>query len=252
MKSTHLIPIFVFCGSVGACGGGSDGPVQPPPQEPPPALLFGGFWLGTMSFESGQITEEYIALVTEDGQFRFLSATMPFLFSGVQATNDGSVSATGQGITDLVFLDGTHSTAFTAEGTLVEREGFSGAWSTTAGDAGTFDFSYDPEYERPSSLALLEGVWSAYDDFGSPVATFTFDPSGTFNGQNVAGCSSLGDVMIADGRYNVYLVNSTISGCGIAGDYSGMAALADVNGSNDAMVLTIDDGSRAILLGLQK
>ncbi|MEQ9563550.1 MAG: hypothetical protein RLN69_13605, partial [Woeseiaceae bacterium] len=78
------------------------------------------------------------------------------------------------------------------------------------------------------------------------------DGIGQFTGQNSAGCTSTGSFLILDPRYNVYQVDSTISGCVIAGQYSGLAAIGDIDNPNDAIFLAIDNGQLALILGLQK
>ena len=60
---------------LGGCGGGSGGSPPPPPPPPPPPTdaLPGGHWVGTVTNEFNAVTEEYVALVDENGRFRFVS-----------------------------------------------------------------------------------------------------------------------------------------------------------------------------------
>jgi hypothetical protein len=50
----------------------------------------------------------------------------------------------------------------------------------------------------------------------------------------------------------LYRSNSTIVGCPIAGDYSGLALVFDDLAANDSLLLSINNDQRALLLGLQK
>jgi hypothetical protein len=214
----------------------------------------GGFWLGVVTFDMNQTSELFVALTTEDGRYRFISGESNTQFIGSQMIDTTNVTGSGLGYADTntTWSDNTAVTESTTDAQLVERDTFSGTWSTASGDSGQFDMFYDFEYESPSSLALLEGVWTSYDDFGNPVATFSIDDGGQLTGQNTSGCTSSGQISIIDDRYNIYDVSSTISNCFIAGDYSGLAAVGEVNVPGDAILLSIGNNDRAIILGLEK
>jgi hypothetical protein len=206
-----------------------------------------------MTMDASQGSEECVALVSEDGQFRFICIFTPLQLVGMQSFSSGVVAGTGIALSPLVFLDGSTVSNLTTEGVLVEKDSFTGTWTTDSpGDSGSFEFFYDAEYERVPSLALLAGSWSGYDEMGNPNVSFTIDNLGQFTGQNSAGCTSTGSFLILDPNYNVYQVDSTISGCVIAGQYSGLAAVGDIDNPNDAIFLAIDNGQRALILGLQK
>jgi hypothetical protein len=238
-----------------ACGGGSgssQGTTVVPP--PPPDQAAAGLWYGTLTFDAAMGSEDVIAIVSEDGQFRMISADTLVQMSGTVAVDSSSLTGTGVAFASPggTWPDGSSAADMTLTATVVERDTISGAWSSTAMESGTFEWFYDPLYERDSSLSLLEGMWTAYDELGNPDVTFTIQNSGSFDGQNGQGCVSIGQFTIIDAAFNVYQVQSTVSGCGIAGDYSGLAVLADLVTPNDIMVFTVDNGDRAILLGFQK
>ncbi len=260
MLNRNKTSLIVVAALLAACGGGggsgSSAPTQnPPPPPPPPVAVFGGIWTGILTFDSSQSTEEFVGLVTEDGQFRFISVDSPKQFVGTQSTNSGTVSGSGIAITTAnteTWPDGSTVTNISTDGQLGQKATFAGTWIADSGDGGSFQFAYDSEYERASSLALLEGVWSEVDDLGNPVASFTIDSLGLFTGQNASSCTSQGSFLIVDSRYNLYQINSTITGCPIAGDYSGFAVVGDLFVPNDFIVIAVDDGSRPIILGLNK
>ncbi|MDH4049096.1 MAG: hypothetical protein OEW68_07600 [Gammaproteobacteria bacterium] len=239
-----------------ACGGGSDAPATPPVVVTPPPVdqLPGGLWFGTMTFDAAMGSEDVIGMVSEDGRLRLISADTLTQMSalvtvaGTSLTGDGKAFASPGGI----WPDGSTVGDLSIAATVAQRNTMSGAWSTTATESGTFDLYYDDFYERDSSLSLLSGMWTAYDDLGNPDVTFTIQNSGSFDGQNMQGCVSNGQISIIDSRFDLYAVQSTISGCGIAGDYSGLISIFDLISQNDAMVFVVDNGSTAILLGLQK
>ncbi|MDH5344702.1 MAG: hypothetical protein OEW59_02980 [Gammaproteobacteria bacterium] len=258
MNSRHIPALLAALLTFAACGGGSSStppPPSPPPPPPPPVNeAMGGFWAGVLTFDMTQTSELFVGLVSEDGRFSFISAESDIQFTGSQQVDVAHVVGSGLGYADpgATWLDMTPVTAVSTDGTVDERNTYSGIWSTASGESGSFDFFYDQEYERDSSLALLEGAWTAYDDMGVPVATFTIDAGGAFNGQNVNGCVSSGTFSIIDPNYNAYSVDSTISNCFIAGDYFGLAAVGDISAVNDAIILTISNDDRAIVLGLEK
>jgi len=214
----------------------------------------GGFWVGVVTFDLSQTSELFVALATDDGRFRFISAESETQFIGTQVITTTDVIGTGQGYADPItpWLDMTVVSDATTDALLIEKDTFNGIWSTASGESGNFDFFYDSTYENPSSLSTFAGVWTAYDDFGSPEAIFTIDDMGQFTGQNTSGCTSSGQISLIDDRYNVYEVASTISGCLIAGDYEGMAAIGEINVPGDAILLSVSNNDRAILLGLEK
>jgi hypothetical protein len=98
----------------------------------------------------------------------------------------------------------------------------------------------------------VSGTWTVYDDNLNPFATFTIEADGRFFGQNVLGCTSLGQVSLIDQQFNVYDVESTISGCPIAGDYAGLATLGELVNPNDVLLASLSNDQRALLLAMER
>jgi hypothetical protein len=122
-----------------------------------------------------------------------------------------------------------------------------------SGESGSFEFFYDPTfYERSSPLALLTGSWTSYDELLNPDVTFTIAADGSFSGQSSTGCTSIGQFSVIDAAFNLYEIQSTVSGCPIAGDHVGLAFLADFFVPNDALFFAVDNGSRATWIGFEK
>lgn len=264
MKAKNLalaVSLSVFL--VPGCGGGGGGspatPPAPPPPPPPVAVPFGGLWFGTVTYDGSPVTEEAVGFVTEDGRFRLLAldgtTESMTLFAGRHSFDNGSIAGSGAGLAPpgvSTWLDGSTVTGITTTGTLNPQDSFIGEWFADAGDTGSFEFFYDAEYERPSSLSLLAGVWTVFDDLGNPTATFTIESNGLFTAQNTFGCTSAGEFLISDSAYNIYLAVSTISNCALDGNYTSMAIVADVASANDAIVLTIDNGNLSIVAAMLK
>lgn len=254
MKTRLLLAGALYTLVITACGGGSSSPAPPvaTPPTPPPVEKFGGFFFGELFIDQAMASEVCAALVTEDGQFRFLCVFTDLQFAGMSSRDGNTLTGSGLAYSTLGFLDGNTVTDLSVDATLVNGTSLTGTWSTAAGDAGSFDMSYDADYERPSSLALLAGVWQATDEFGSPDAIFTIDELGAFVASNNAGCMSIGSFLVLDSRYNLYQMSSTIMGCPIAGDYSGLALVTDDVAVNDAILFAISNDQRALFAALEK
>lgn len=258
MEHNKAVAFLFALTLLSACGGGGGGggatSTTPPPiiEQPPAATIFGGLWFGDMVIDAAMGSEECGALITEDGQFRFLCAFTDLQLTGMSSRNMNSMTGSGLAFSSLGFLDGAFVSDLTVQATLVEKTSLVGTWSTSAGDTGSFNMVYDVEYETPSSLAPLEGVWEGTDELGNPNATFTIDNLGSFTAQNSEGCTSSGMFLILDDRYDLVQVNSTIVGCSIAGDYSGLALVFGDVVANDTILVSINSDQRALLFELQK
>jgi len=243
--------LFILLSSCG--GGGSGGGGQIIPGDPGDQAL-GGFWTGSLTIDGQPGAQELVGISTDDGRFRFISVDTEAQFVGTAQADGTSVTGSGTAYAPAGFTwrDGSTVTTVTMTATIAERDSFAGSWSSGTGESGTFDFDYDAEYEKDSSLGLLSGVWIVYDDNLNPFATFTIDPDGRFTAQNVVGCTSSGKISIIDARFNVYQIESTIVGCAIAGDYTGLGALGDIVNPNDVFLFSVSNPERALLLGLER
>lgn len=257
LLTSCLALALVACGGGGGGGSSGDGGSQsPPPPPPPPAdAKPGGQWFGFLTNEFNMVTEVYIAMVDENGRFRFASLDSAVQMSGNFSISGNDLAGDGTAFADagVFWLDANSATPVTMEATLVERSEMSGTWTTESGEFGSFEFFYDPTfYERASPVDLLEGTWIGYDEFENPDVVFTIAADGSFTGQNSSGCNSTGQFAEIVAGFNLYEVQSTIADCALAGDYVGLAFLGDLLEPNDALVFASDNGSRAFLLGLEK
>lgn len=244
-----LVGGIAACAIPGCGGGGSGGGGQSAVGQ-----RLGGFWTGSLTVDGVPGQQEFVGISTDDGRFRFISTDTGSQFVGAVRAVGESVVGTGKGYapTGFTWRDGSTVTNVSMSGTIRERAMFTGSWSSGTGESGRFSFVYDPDYEKNSSLSLIAGVWTVYDDYSNPFATFTIEPDGRFTGQNAVGCTSMGQISIVDTRFNVYDIRSTISSCAIAGDYTGLGALGKVANPNDAFLFSVSNDQHALLLGLQK
>ena len=239
--------VFSLSSCVVACGGsggGSDsgtGPVSPPPVANNTKV--GGFWNATVITDGGLGSSRQIyAFITEDGQgyLEFSDPTNDYLFDGVitgiSGTNGNVViefNAHSFGL-DFVFADGSTSTSGSIEGTVNERDTFSGSWTLATGESDSFSWIYQTEehwyeYEIGSSLEQISGIWRDQNTIPA-ISNGSINPDGSFFFQDTEGCVKSGNISIIDPVYNAYDVSMTIdAGCrhDVPGDYEGFAVLYD-------------------------
>lgn len=246
--------VLAACGSEGT--GAPPDPSPAPPLPPPPAdAKPGGHWFGFLTNDFNMVTEVYIAMVDENGRFRFASLDSAVQMSGNFSVSGNDLTGEGTAFADagVFWLDAKSATPVTIGATITERSEMSGTWTTVAGEFGSFEFFYDPAfYERASPVDLLAGTWIGYDELENPDVAFTIAADGSFTGQNSMGCNSVGQFAVIDASFNLYEVQSTIADCALAGEYAGLAFLGDLLVPNDALVFATDNGSRAYLLGLAR
>ena len=231
----------------------------PPPLPIAGADYRGGWWSGNVfGVDPGGGPIQASAIMTEDGRFRILQASLydgsprsSILFSGRYDLGGGLLSSTGTAFADAgsAWLDGSVVTNYTASAAVVWPVGedyedgtLTGTWSTDSGTTGGFELSYSHVYNTPSNLGWLAGDWSAMlepdgswprdGDWNWPflgeldpdrLATMTVLEDGTFIGADAYGCGFFGRFSVIDARFNVLSVDNTIVGCERAGEYRGLA-----------------------------
>lgn len=254
-----ILTFFVL--SIAACGGGGGGAPAASPTPPMPTADAdpGGMWVGALE-NADSTFEELIGITTSDGRFTLISLDTfgPDTFGqyvGTAMVDGSDISGAGSAYAQpgATWSDGSTVLDITVTAVVDEQTTLSGSWQNSIGEIVTFELDYDSEYERDSSLALLEGVWYVYDDLLNPTLTLTMEADGSFSGQNTAGCQSLGQVTLIDAAFNIYGWGVTISACPIAGDYSGFAVLGDADiGQNNVVLVSISNDERALLLPLER
>lgn len=249
-----------------SCGGGGNDSapvvaVSPPPSPPlspppsPPDIDFvGGTWFGTTVNDATMSTEVVTAMMSEDGRFRLLWLDLGTLdrsdglMTGNVAISESAFTADGlaYAATGTTWSDGSLISTVTITGTIDRSEGtMTGGWASASGDSGSFQLHHvDIYWGSDSSPRHIEGVWVAIDTSMNAYAAITIDGDGSFSGQDARGCNFTGRFSPIEPRANMYDVQTTISGCDIAGGYSGLAMR---DGWYDVVYLSIDDNVRAIL-----
>lgn len=246
--TVYLMLMLSACG-----GGGGDGNASPANQA------FGGLWDGSWAVDGGGGAELAVAISTDGGKFQMLLPDLLVQASGTVIVDGNRVSGTGFAYTSFLgdtFPDGSTVTALSFEGTLAQRSSLIGSWEIAAGDTGTFNFSYDPEYERNSSVPLLDGNWLPFNFLGDPAGPAFNILNGQVFRQTPA-CTSNSVISSPDPNFNVYEWAITISTigtipCPIEGEYEGLSTLGDSEepGSlpNDLKVVLATNAENAIAL----
>lgn len=248
--------------SISACGGSSGGS---PTMRPAPVQVDAdpaGFWTGTLENEDTTF-EELVGFSTSDGRFTLISVDTfgPDTFAqyiGNLTVDESAISGSGKAYAEpgATWSNGAAVVNVTLTAFVDEQNTLSGSLENSLGETITFELDYDPEYERTSSISLLEGTWYVYNDMLNPTLTLTVRADGSFSGQNGVSCQSIGQVSLIDAEFNIYAWDVTISGCAIFGDYSGFAVLGDAgdpaNPQDDLLLVSISNAVRALLLPLER
>ena len=219
----------------------------------------GGIYLGSIQIATGADTGTNLTtvfIVSEDGQLA--GATAPSLTQAVTALFTGSLSvdtnlnlaASGSLIAGPGFTlpDGGTTSPMAIAGTLSPKSYIAGSF-TAGTEEGSLNAAYQAGlYERAVSLSNFTGNWNMRDAT-SVTGTVVFQGDGSFTGTgtgtNNAGCSYNGQVSIPNGSFNAESVTLTISGCSLAGSYSGLATLYDFLSTNDTVIFGLSSGSQA-------
>ena len=206
--------------AVTGCGGGglpipdigSPGSPDPPDPPDPPTqdASPGGVWRGTSSLGFG-----IVGLVSESGQFHLMQGDGVQLV-GELATSGDELSANFVGYAPFgeKFDDGSTTGVGSLSGDLDEHSSISADidFTTSRGDSSqsTIALTYDPIYERDSSL---ESVAGNYMDTERNVVINVNNDGELFSQDPRTHCITNGTVSVIDPAFNLYRVQYTFSNC---------------------------------------
>jgi len=148
--------------------------------------------IGTLSFDGKHILNKYVLFALDGGPFDWANLT-------------GTLEDDGEG-------PKTIATYFK---------------TLNGGDTGALNVTYSELYDKPSSLAYLQGDWS-YADRDNLVSTISIDKDGVLAGSDSDGCEYLGSLEIINPDKNVYRAHVEVGECASVSDvYEGVAFLQD-------------------------
>lgn len=246
---THFVMLAAAL-TLAACGGSDN---DPDSVFLPGSSNVGGIWTGTVTDEGGG-SEEIYGIVTEDGNFRFISD------AGVQyvgeITGDGTPFAgTFGGVAEL----GTEYCAgvTTSEGQILSGSVNKG--SSLRGETlslincpgevpfrSNFDLSYNSLYDRDSSFGTVAGN---YVDTATGDSITIYNTGAVYSPGDVTGCLAGGSIEPVDTRFNVYTLTLQYTCAGSPRDgleFTGLATLdgssliAGVSTTTESLVLVLD------------
>lgn len=204
-----------------------------------------GIWGGTISSSvSGEASE--IFGLTHEGEVRFVlpdwsrSHVGTYQLTESSFMSQGTVYGVGSGV-------GVPYYSTKLNGSFEEISSISGIYSSNdihapdvEVDSGTYSLTYNPVYERASSMSFVEGIWSYTGPNISDVTTISVGSDGTFTGTDYMGCYMSGAISLINESINLYSVSYERPSCIIAGTYSGYAYLYDGLSTNDKMFWSVD------------
>ena len=99
--------------------------------------------------------------------------------------------------------------------------------TSSGGDTGALSMVYNPVYESPSSLKIVQGNWS-YTDTDDLTTELDITEDGTISGNDSDECSYLGYMEVINSNYNAYRIKVEASNCdSVNGEYEGVAFLEE-------------------------
>jgi hypothetical protein len=215
----------------------SDGPVQ----GSEVATLPGGIFRGTL-FDCTTDTAEYVyAVVNDQGDFSIVSSaglgeTVKQLTGSLHT--DGDVF---HGSGDL-YTGPNNSSPLWIDGYITERRSLDGRWGSESGSYGFFQVSSSSEawsFEPPLNTPLMG--WRG--DNGTSV-TWTFEADGHVSAADTTGCAYAGQMTkLTLPQFNVFEIELMLSGCALAGIYSGLAAASSGWDVPFVLEISVDDGA---------
>jgi len=139
---------------------------------------------------------------------------------------------------NLYALDGSPFDYARLTGEIEQGEITSYFKTLNGGDTGRLVLSYSDIYEQPSSLDLLEGVWSYTDRDG-----LSYEMSiegGSIQGEDSDKCKYSGQLSLINPKYNAYKIEMNISNCAsVNGLYEGLSYID----KHESTYLRIDIGN---------
>jgi hypothetical protein len=185
--------------------------------------------------------------VSESGHFHFIQGDGAQLV-GKLSTSGDELTANFVGYVPFgeKFDDGSTTGVGSLSGSLDERSGISADvdFTTSRGDVSqsTIELSYDPIYERDSSL---ESVAGNYLDTETNVVINVNDDGELFSQDPRSHCIINGTVSVLDPDFNLYEVEYTYSNC--------KGREKDLNGRVAEGLATLDDtrSPEALIMGVE-
>ena len=227
---------------VGGCGGGGGGGGSTS------TVSANGIWRGTVTNTStGYTSSNYIGLLF-NGQGYFFDPDNGEMDVGTYTMSGNQMTAN---ITAYLAGGAGSIGTGTVTATVQPSVSVTGTFTTSLGQSGTVNLSYDTLYDRSVSLADAQAVWMSTDGFYT--ITITADGNGSFTGSDTDGCTYAGSLTLAEPGKNLYATQLTVANCGAEnGMYSGFGALNDTSTTNDTLTFALQNPNYIIYIDFMR
>ncbi len=202
-------------------------------------------------------TDDIICLVANNREFIcILADTAGNLLASAQGTmqvaNTNQVSGSGTlyAVPGSALADGKTVASLTISGGTFSEGNTLNLTVEAAGTTSTVSTTFDPIYNRSSSLATVAGMYGL-DIFGDISIVTINATTGAIFGQSPAGCVLSGDVMPKNATFNEYDVAldvMDISNCGVPdGMYVGLGLTLDFAVMDDVFVFVASTNLSSVI-----
>lgn len=239
IRNLAAAPILAAGLALVACGGGGGSGSEPPAAGPGPVTASKdttpGVWKGTISSTTTGQTVPVVALTGQDGHTAWMTTDGRVWHGELPLHGDQFNSTlTGHMYDGVHFPDGTNHGTATMTVQHHSADVMNGVHAGH-GDAGSFNMTMSPMWDRASSLDTVAGVYTRTTSNGYTM-TLSMDALGQLTGSDSRGCVFSGTVTVPDPRHNLYGIDANVSSCGtLDGHYTGMGTLLDADAMRDWM-----------------
>lgn len=251
LLSFLLAVSVVLSGCLG--GGGGDAPASADPAR------LNGIWEGAISYQNSSFVYNDVIGYAYNGNLRLITYDGQRLFRGqIFSATDNNFSAN----IDIIPFSGGLIYSGGASGSYVPASSIFATYNTDQPDQGNISLNYNDLYERSSNISKLVGDWTSFDAVSGITYNITVnaDLTGSFIGDNSAGCSYTGNFTIPDPSKNIYTTTITASACGTPfdGNYLGYSFVYDslpndpVNGNDDQLLMAVEKPDAILIIPFEK
>jgi hypothetical protein len=210
----------------------------------------GGIYFGTLFNCETRSYTRVIGMVSETGEFRFLSTDekddSTSLLNGLLQIDGDTFQSAGR------YLSAQGEAGELAiDGLIQDGKVIYGRWFVDWGGYGDFRLTHSNETgsSLPATFQLPENITATGQYYESKTAvSWAFESEGRFSAEDAAGCEYVGKLVHSVPQHNVFELQLTVSGCAMAGSYTGLAAAWAAWLDEFAFTVSVDDGGGRALL----
>jgi hypothetical protein len=237
-----------------ACSGGDDD--APAPADP---ARLNGIWEGAISYQNSSFVYNDVIGYAYNGDLRLISYDGQILLRGnIFSATANNFSAN---IDIVPFVPGLINLGG-ASGSYAPASFIFATYNTDQPDQGNISLNYNDLYERNSNISKLVGNWTSTNAISGITYHITVNANltGSFTGDNSAGCIYSGDFTIPDPSKNIYATAMAASACGAPfdGNYLGYSFVYDslpndpASGNEDRLMMAVESTDAILIIPFEK